>query len=399
MSSELFSQLNIRPIINGVGYATRVSGSCPHPDIIAAMAAASCEYFEIDDLLTAANDMIRDATGADAGIVTCGAAAALSLAAAACLAGNCPDIMDQLPDTSSCPRHEIIFPVPGPFDYDHTLRLSGAELVLIDYHAADALARIEQAIGPQTAAIGYVWLQTVERPDIAALSELAHRHGLPLIVDAACALPPAENLTSFLARGADLVAFSGGKHLGGPQASGILCGRADLIHSAWLQMADMDVRSGTWSLQHWVEKGLVSRAPRHGIGRSMKVSKEAIVGVMAALRRYATRDHAAEQVQWEAVIDELNAGLSGLPELRIAKRPSSLNGRYPSLQIESGPAPSGLSIRELVLSLRNRRTRILLAEDEQSPDRVFIKPQCLRPGDPREIIVAISEVVAAHRSA
>ena len=129
--------------------------------------------------------------------MTCGAGAALTLAAAACLAGNRPEIMDQLPDVSACARNEIIFPIPGPFDYDHAIRLSGAKLVLIDYRATDALQQIEQAITPRTAAIGFVWLRVDERPDMTALADLAHRHGLPLIVDAACALPPMENLTAF----------------------------------------------------------------------------------------------------------------------------------------------------------------------------------------------------------
>lgn len=398
MASDIFEQFNIRPIINAVGYATRVSGSCPHPEVVAAMAAASGAYFEIDDLLTAASQQIAQVTGAEAGIVTCGAGAALSLAAAACLAGNHPEIMDQLPDVSRCPRHEIIFPVPGPFDYDHAMRIAGAKLVLVDYHAPDALRQIEQAITSKTAAIGYVWLQIEERPDITALAELAHRHGLPLIVDAACALPPTENITSFSRRGADLIAYSGGKHLGGPQASGILCGREELIRSAWVQMVDMDVRIGTWSLQHWVNNGWISRPPRHGIGRAMKVSKEAIVGVMAALRRYAARDHVAEHSNWAAAVDEIHNGLRGLTELRIIRQTRGLNGQpYPNLQIESGFPPAGICVQDLIRSLRDRPKRIVLAEDERSPDRAYLYPPCLNPADASEILTAIREIVAVHR--
>lgn len=398
MPSEIFEQWNLRPIINCVGYATRVSGSCPHPEVVAAMAAASGAYFELDDLLNAASRLIAEVTGAEAGIVTCGAGAALSLAAAACLAGNRPEIMDQLPDTSGCARDEIIFPVPGPFDYDHAIRLSGAKLVLIDYHAADALQRIEQAIGPKTAAIGYVWLEIQERPDITTLAELAHRHGLPLIVDAACALPPAENITTFSRYGADLIAYSGGKHLGGPQASGILCGREELIRSAWVQMVDMDVRNGTWSLQRWVESGWISRPPRHGIGRSMKVSKEAMIGVMVALRRYGTRDFAAEHAAWDATINEINAGVRDLTELRLTRRTEGANGQpYPNLLIESGAMPSGLKVRDLLLALRNRPKRIILSEDERSSDRAVLYPSCLMPGDAAEIVTAFREIVAEHR--
>jgi D-glucosaminate-6-phosphate ammonia-lyase len=398
MPSEMFKQLGIHPIINAVGYATRVSGSCPHPEVVAAMTAASSQYFEIDDLLTAASSLIARCTGAEAGIVTCGAGAALTLATAACLAGNQPEIMDQLPDVSACPRNEIIFPVPGPFDYDHAIRLSGARLVLINYRADDALRQIERAITPRTAAIGFVWLRVDERPDLTALGDLAHRHGIPVIVDAACALPPTENLANFSKCGADLVAYSGGKHLGGPQASGILCGRADLIRSAWVQMVDMDVREGTWSLQHWIANGWLSRPPRHGIGRSMKVSKESIVGVMAALQRYATRNHAAEYANWQATIDAIYDGIRDLSELRITRCSHGMNGQpWPNLQIESGSVPHGLSVRNLLLALRNLPRRIALAEDELSPDRAVLYSQCLQPGDAEEIISAIRQAVSSHR--
>jgi D-glucosaminate-6-phosphate ammonia-lyase len=375
---------NLHPIINAVGYATRVTGSCPHPDVITAMSVASSQYFELDDLLSAASSLIQQCTSAEAGIVTSGASAALTLAAAACLAGNSTQIMDQLPDVSGCPRHEIIYPLPGPFDYDHAIRLSGAKLVLIDYHAEDALRRIEQAIGPRTAAIGFV----------TALASLAHHYGLPLIVDAACALPPMENLQMFTRCGADLTAYSGGKHLGGPQASGILCGRDELIRSAWLQMVDMDVREGTWSLQHWISQGWLSHPPRHGIGRSMKVSKESIVGVMAALQRYSARSPDVEYTQWHATIEQIHSGVADLSGLRFRRLPCGINGqRYPCLQIESESPPCGLHVRDLLLALRNRRRKIILAEDEKSPDRAFIYPQCLQTGDADEIADAIRSFV------
>ena len=169
MLSELMERFEFRPIINAVGYATRVSGSCPHPEIIAAISEASARFWEVDDLLTAASTLIRESTGAEAGIVTSGASAALTLAAAACLAGNDPNIMDRLPDTTGCSRDEIIYPISGPYDYDHPIRLAGAKLVTVDYRADDALAQIEQAITPRTAAIGYVWLTLREMPDIGAL--------------------------------------------------------------------------------------------------------------------------------------------------------------------------------------------------------------------------------------
>lgn len=398
MPTDIYAHFGIQPIVNAVGYATRVSGSCPHPDVIAAMSAASAEYVEIDDLLSAADKLIQTCTGAESGIVTSGASAALTLAAAACLAGNRPDIMDQLPDVTGCPRTEIIYPAAGPFDYDHALRMSGARLVSIDYRDSDALKMIEQAINPQTAAIGFVWQGVEAKPDLSALIDLAHPHAIPVIVDGAYSMPPIDNLSSFSRRGADLIAYSGGKHLGGPQASGILCGRADLIRSAWVQMVDMDVRAGTWSLQHWIENGWITRPPRHGIGRSMKVSKESMIGLMVALERYSLRDHVGEHALWIKTVDVIHDGLRDLTALRINRLEQALNGQpYPLLQIESGLSNEGFTVRNLILALHALPRKILLVEDEVSPDRAFISPQCLRPGDAEYIVSAIHQVISSHR--
>lgn len=395
MQSDIYACFGIQPIVNAVGYATRVSGSCPHPDVIAAMSAASAEYVEIDDLLSAAGELIQRCTGAESGIITSGASAALTLAAAACLAGNRPEIMDQLPDVTGCSRTEIIYPDPGPFDYDHALRLAGARLVSIDYRSPDALRMIEGAISSQTAAVAFVWQGVEEKPNLSALISLAHRHSLPVIVDGAYSMPPIENLSSFSRRGADLIAYSGGKHIGGPQASGILCGRADLIRSAWVQMVDMDVRAGTWSLQHWIRNGWIQRPPRHGIGRSMKVSKESMIGLMVALERYSLRDHIAELASWNRTIDIIQDGLQDLTALRINRLEQALNGQpYPVLQIESGSAPDGFAVRELILALHSQPRKILLSEDEVSPDRAFVFPQCLRPGEAEYIVSAIRSIVS-----
>jgi D-glucosaminate-6-phosphate ammonia-lyase len=394
MPADLDAPFGITPVINAVGYATRVSGSCPHPDVVAAMAAESANYFEIDDLLDAASELIQRCTGAEAGIIAAGAGAALTLGAAACLAGNNVDIMDRLPDTSRCPRDEIIYPAPGPFDYDHAIRLSGAKLITLDYRAPDALAQIERAIHAKTAAIGVVWYGVDEKPNLDDLVALAHRHQLPVILDGAFAMPPVENLTAFSRRGVDLIAYSGGKHLGGPQASGILCGRADLIRSAWLQMVDMDVRAGTWSRQQWIDAGLISRPPRHGVGRSMKVSKEAMFGLMTALDRYAKRDHAAEYETWKRAIDTIYDGLKDVAALRVTKFAQAFNGQpYPLLQIESGVPPQGMRVRDLILALRALPGKIVFAEDEVSPDKAYVFAQCLRPGDAETIVSAVRAAV------
>jgi L-seryl-tRNA(Ser) seleniumtransferase len=390
MPQTLYERFNLPRIINAVGYATRVGGGPLDESVLDAMREAGQMSIEIDDLQAAASACIVQHTGAEAGIVTCGAGAALTLAAAACLAGNDPDRMDRLPDATDLPRNRIVYPRPGPFDYDHAIRLSGAILDALDYDRPDALEDIERTIGPKTAAIGYVWHRMDQRPKIQQVAELAHRHGLPLIVDGALSLPPVEHLRSFIRDGADLVAISGGKHLGGPQASGLLFGRRDLVHSAWVQMVDMDVRPDTWSLREWIDSGWITHPPRHGIGRSMKVSKEAIIGCLAALDRYVLRDHAGERVAWQSRIDRLHAGLSGLEMLEVRKLFSAPNGQpYPVLRLQCPDMPFILD------ALRHHYPKIILAEDEVDPRIAYIFPMCLIDDDLAEIIGAFRDFAKA----
>jgi len=393
VTNRPYDHFSVTEVVNAIGYATRVGGSCPSEDILQAMYTANQAYVEIDDLQAAAWSLIARCTGAQAGIVTSGAAAGLTLAAAACLAGNDPDLMERLPDITSFPRYEIIYPKPGPFDYDHALRLAGAHLIEMDYGARDALSQLEARIGPHTAAIGYQWLQVEESPSIRQLAALAHRHGLPLIIDAALSLPPVSNLTYFIECGADLVTFSGGKHIGGPQASGILCGREALIRSAWVQMVDMDVRAETWSLRAWIEDGWIRRPPRHGIGRSMKLGKESIIGLMLALERYLQRDYDAEYEHWRSIISMIAEGLADIPGLHVRALPAAPNGQpYPVLKIRCDKSTLGITTQELLNHLRQLRPKILLAEDERDRDEATFFPMCLHPDQVDYIVASVRQI-------
>ena len=192
MSPTVYERLGLTEIINCVGYATRIGGSLLSEEVMRTMREASEAYIELDELQAAASTIIARCTGAEAGIVACGAAAGLTLGAAACMAGANVEIMDRLPDITGLTRCEIIYPRITRFDYEHPVRLSGARLVEVDYEASDPLRRIEAAIGPRTAAIGYAWNRVEESPEVGSLAALAHRHKLPLLVDAAMALPPTD---------------------------------------------------------------------------------------------------------------------------------------------------------------------------------------------------------------
>lgn len=389
MSNSVYEGFGVPEVINCVGFATRVGGSWPADDVIEAMATAQRGFIEIDDLQASASSVIAKHTGAEAGIVTCGAGAALTLAAAAAMTGSDPDRMEALPDTAGFARNRIIYPRPHSFDYDHAVRLSGAKLDIIDYDAADALQQIEAAITSETAAIGYVWKRAGQLPGVEQVADLAHRHGLPLILDAALSLPPTEHLQLFITQGADLVTLSGGKHLGGPQASGLLFGKRNLVRSAWVQMVDMDVRSATWSLGGWIAEGFISRPPRHGIGRSMKVSKEAIIGVLTALENYNKRDHAAELAVWQGRVATLAEELGALDGLEVESLFPAPNGQpYPVLRIRR---EAGLT--EVVHALREHRPKVIFCEDEDDARLAYLFPMQLRDEQLPQIAAAFQDVL------
>ncbi len=189
-------------------------------------------------------------TGSEAGYVTAGAAAGLLLGAAACLAGDNPAAIDRLPETDGAPNEIVIFRSHRN-SYDHAWRAAGARLVevgLDDRTAGSGVRDLDPwelgaAIGERTVALAYV-ANVYDRPQLSMFIDIARRHELPVLVDAAGQLPPRENLRSFVAAGADLVVFSGGKAIGGPQNTGFLCGRRALVRAAALAPRDRTLSQG-----------------------------------------------------------------------------------------------------------------------------------------------------------
>ena len=251
---SLLDRLGVPRIVNAYGTNTRLSGGTMAPEVLAAMAEAARVTVELPALQAAASRAIAAATGAEAGIVTSGASAALLLGAAACMARLDPGAMNRLPDTEGLAR-EFIAVRSQRNMYDRAIRVAGGRIVEVGIPdrisgpgVRDAAPwEIAEAIGPRTA--GLYWLAGPNsEPSLPEVAAIAHARGLPVLVDAAAQLPPRKNLRRFLAEGADLVCFSGGKALGGPQASGILAGRRDLVSSALLQMLDLDLPEAQFTL-------------------------------------------------------------------------------------------------------------------------------------------------------
>lgn len=381
-----YKQLAVRRRINAAGALTRLGGAVMAPEVVEAMAAASRGSVDIGELQDAASDRIAAVTGAEAGIVTTGAAAALTLAAAAALAGFDPARMAALPHAEGFPR-DILLPRTHRTGYAHALAAAGARLVDIGHNDRGTGAgvrgleawEIEAALTPAVAAFGFS-VNAGNVADLATVVGVCKPKGVPVIVDAAAQLPPKQNLRRFIELGADLVVFSGGKALGGPQASGILAGRRDLVASALLQQLDMDVSPETWTPPRLIDRANLKGVPHHGIGRGFKAGKEEIVGLLVALDRFVKADDDKANAALETRLKAIASALNG-HEVRLV--PASVTGRVPVLEIAVADA--------LALSARLQRADppVHLSERHAARAVLTLDPQVLLPEDDVPLTLAL----------
>lgn len=387
---SFYERLRLLPLINAAGTLTRLGGSLMDAEVVAAMAEASRSFVRMDQLHATAGQRIAELTGAEAGLVTTGAAASLTLAAAACLAGQDFARMDRLPDTAGMP-HEIIIPRSHRNGYDHALRAAGARLVevgLAERTRDPQPWEIAAAITERTVAIAFsVGFSPLALEEVVGV---AREHGVPVIVDASAALPPRGNLRKFIAAGAALVAFSGGKAIRGPQASGILCGRRDLIGSAALQMWDMDFLPELWNPPTaLVDPAITKRGvPNHGLGRSMKVGKEEIAGLLVALERFAAGDDAADRTRLTEVARQIAGALGDLPDATV-----SLVQRaelWPLVRLDIASSAGSTAIK-IARTLESGSPPIYLATGDAHVGRLGIDPFCLQPGEAEVVVKRVRE--------
>ena len=278
--------LGVRTLINCRGTYTVLSGSRPLPEVARAMLAASGYYVKLDELMEAVGQRLAELTGAEFGYVACGCAAALAEIAAACVTEGDPEKMARLPDTRDM-RDEIIMQRGHRNGYDRSVRMTGARVVEVVTRAD-----LQAAINPRTAMILITSDQAhLGRIPVEETIAIGHARGVPCLVDAAAERPDAPN--AYLQMGADAVAYSGGKCLRGPQSSGLVLGRRDLLWTAYL-----------------------NGAPHHGLGRPMKADREAIMGLLAAVEAWMRRDHDAEWRAWEGYLATISEAVRDLPSLR-----------------------------------------------------------------------------------
>lgn len=399
--TDIFQRFGMARIINATGTVTRLGASRIDKEVISAMAAAAQCSVDVGELQGRASEVIAECTGAESGIVTSGAMAGLLVGAAACIAGFDPVKMAKLPDTEGM-RNEFIVSRSHRNSYDHGVRAAGARLVevglpdrLTACGVRDTEAwEYESVIGDRTAGILYL-AGADSRPELDAVVRVAHAAKIPVLVDAAAQLPPAANLRRFIEQGADLVVFSGGKGIGGPSASGILCGRRRLVASALLQQLDLDFLYDEWQPPpSLIDKADLRGVPRHGIGRPCKVGKEQIVGLLTALVRFTGDGDAARNQRFAAVTAALTDALRGVPSVRVRTITDAGHGGMPLVEIAVAAGGNRPTASQVAARLRASTPSIHVDGTNADAGILVLVPTCLGIDDAPVIGAAFGAVLA-----
>ena len=346
---DVYTRIGVRPFINLTGTLTINGGALTLPEVREAAHQAADYAVDIDDLMEKAGARIAELTGCEAAIVTSGAAAALSQATAACIAGTDPELMQQLPDLSGL-RDEVIMPRESRNVYDQAFRSWGARVVEVD-----SLESLHSALGPRTALVAVLGSAEARGVRLEALAEAAHKVGAAVIVDAAAEIPRKPD--PYLSRGADLVAYSGGKTMRGPQCAGLLLGRKDLVRAAFM-----------------------NGAPHHAVARMMKVGKEEIMGMLAAVEVLMSRGTDGDFKTWRTWLKEISDLVTEVPGVRTEMQEPAGTSPYPTMNIEWDAQQVGITAGELYDLLLAGDPRVMshAAGDGYS---FRVRPPALKAGD------------------
>ena len=378
---EIYQSIGVEPVINCRGTFTIIGASVETPETRAAMEYAARYFVQYDELAEGVGRRLATLTGADWGMVSAGCAAGLKHVTAACVAGGNPEKLIRIPDLAGFDKTEVVIPRSSRSVYDHAVRNVGVKIIVVD--TAEELA---DALSPRTA---MVYL-TAGGPSVSGplsldnVARLAKPRDIPVLVDAA-----AENLTIpnvHLQRGATIVAYSGGKAIRGPQCSGLLLGRKDLLMSAWQ-----------------------ASSPHHGPGRDNKVGREEMLGLLAAVEAWVTRDHDAEWKKWLSYLDTISKGVTTIDGIETSVRePAGLSNHSPTLVVSWDPAKLHVTGEEIAEELARTKPRIALAGGEgggrnrREPDNgktsISITAWMMQPGDDKIVADRIHEVLSIKRS-
>jgi uncharacterized pyridoxal phosphate-dependent enzyme len=369
---NVYTRLGVKTVINCRGTWTYLSGSLEFPEVRQAQLEAADYFVNMIELQRAVGRRLAELTGAESGMVTSGSAGAMAASTAACMAGTDDKKIWQLPDTTGM-KHEVVM-AGGRSAFDSAIRLTGAKLVLVS--SPEELAN---AIGENTAMIYTTDLGDKLQREVA----IAKDHKVPLLMDDAAGIPPVENAKLYARMGIDLYCFSGGKGLRGPQCSGLLLGRKDLIEAA-----------------------LMNSNPREGaVCRPMKVGKEEVIGCLTALETWLKVDEKKLYAEWNARIDRIRKLVDTVPGVATSVYVPEDGNRYPTLKVSWDQQAWGYSLNDCVAELRagNPVIEVLgtdnpslvtavregnpnpTAKERKQPDHIELVSMTIKPGE--EIIV------------
>ncbi|MDE2817353.1 MAG: aminotransferase class V-fold PLP-dependent enzyme [Chloroflexota bacterium] len=363
-----YDDIKVGTFINASGTVTTLGGSLMPEPVVEAMVQASRSFVGLDELHEEAGKWLAEKIGVPAAFIPCGAASGMLVAAAACLTGTDTDLIRALPEVPSG-KNEFVISYVDEHTYVHQgFRVAGGVLVTAGTSAGVTSEELIGAISERTAAVVH-FLGKQSKQQLIEVIAGAHERGVPVIVDAAAQLPPRSNLSEIVGLGADLVIFSGGKGIRGPQATGLVLGRPDLVEAARL-----------------------NGSPQSAIGRGMKVGKEEIMGLLKAIDLYLAQDEAAELDGWEAQMRTVAAAAHGLEgvtgEVRRADEGASWD-IVPHAQI-SFPGSGLERAVEVAGALRTGEPSIDVRLNEEG---ILISPMTLQPGEAEVVAERLRNVL------
>lgn len=350
-SGEVYRSLGLRPVINGVGTVTNLGGSIMPPEVVAAMVSASKHFIPLRELQVKAGQRIAELVGVPAAMISCGAASAITCGTAAAVTGGDPDKLRLLPDTSGM-KSEVVQQRAHRSGYEAQMWQVGVKTVWVDTRD-----ELERALSERTAMMFF--LNKADRSGEIGREEwieIARANGVPTMNDAAADIPPPERLRSYVEEGFDMVIFSGGKGLLGPQASGLLLGRRELVEAA-----------------------RKSISPYGGIGRGMKVGKEEIAGLVAAVERYMGLDHGAERRELDRRAERILGILAGTAGLTCSLQVPEIANHVPHVLLSWSEADLGLAAEGAVDRLLQGDPPVAVSRIGEGALR--ISTWMLRPGE------------------
>ena len=368
-SGNVYEELGVTTVINGQGTMTVLGGSLMRPEVEAAMALASQHFCSIPDLEVAAGKRIAEMLKLPQGytaLVTSGAAAAMQSGLAGILTGDNEQFIQQLPDLTGM-KCEVIIQKSHRNGFDHQLRSTGVKLIEVETRED-----LRKAVNPKTAMMHFSnFANAAGQIKVDEWVKLAKEYKIPCFNDAAADTPPVSHLWDYANMGYDLIAFSGGKAIRGPQCAGLLIGRKDLVAYA-----------------------LLNNSPYEDtLGRSQKVGKEEIIGMIKALESYLREDREALTKEWWRRLDSISAEISRVPGVSTSFSVPDIANHVPHLEIHWDPRHISLEPRDAAQQLRGGKPSIILATNESG---LQMNSFMLQPGEEKTIAERLAQLFRAH---